>query len=158
MFRKMRRAHQAISREACIEILKTESRGVLSVIGDDGYPYGIPVSHWYDEKADRLYFHCGKKGHKIDAIRSCDKVSFCVYDHGWRKEGEWSLNISCVILFGRAVMLEDHEKALEICRNISHKFTDDDEYIEHEILHSGPAVEVVEITPEYMTGKLVNES
>ena len=158
MFRKMRRANQAISREACIEVLNNEPRGVLSVIGDDGYPYGIPVNHWYDEEKNKLYFHCGKKGHKIDAIRSCDKVSFCVYDQGYRKEGEWALNIRCVITFGRAAILEDHEKALEICRSISRKFTDDIEYIEHEIRHSGPAVEVVEITPEHITGKLVNES
>ena len=158
MFRPMRRANQALSREECIHILKNEPRGILSMIGDDGYPYGIPVSHWYDEEHDRLYFHCGKKGHKIDAIRACDKVSFCVYDQGYRREGEWALNIRCVVLFGRATILEDHQEALEICRQISHKFTSDEEYIDHEIRHSGPAVEVVSIVPEHMTGKLVNES
>ena len=158
MFRKMRRDHQAVSREECVEILKSRPRGVLSMIGDDGYPYGIPVSHWYDEENDRLYFHCGKKGHKVDAIRACDKVSFCVYDEGYRNEGEWALNIKCVVLFGRAAFLEDHERALEICTEISHKFTSDEEYIRHELERSGPAVEVVEITPEHMTGKLVKES
>ena len=158
MFRKMRRANQAISREACIEILKNEPRGVLSMIGDEGYPYGIPVDHWYDEENNKLYFHCGKKGHKIDAIKACDKVSFCVYDQGYRKEGEWALNIRCVVAFGRAAILEDHDRALEICRNICSKFTSDMDYIEHEIQQSGPAVEVVEITPEHITGKLVNES
>ena len=158
MFRKMRRSRQALSSEECIEILKNEPRGVLSVIGDEGYPYGLPVSHWYDEKEGKLYFHCGKKGHKIDAIEACDKVSFCVYDQGYRKEGEWALNIRCVILFGRAHILEDHDKALEICRCISHKFTTDEAYINREIESSGPAVNVVEIIPEHMTGKLVNES
>lgn len=158
MFRKMRRANQALSREECITILNNEPRGVLSMLGDEGYPYGIPVSHWYDEKNDRLYFHCGKKGHKIDAIRSCDKVSFCVYDQGYRKEGEWALNIKCVVLFGRASILEDHEQSLEICRQICYKFTSDEEYIEQELERSGPAVQVVEIIPEHMTGKLVNES
>lgn len=158
MFRKMRRADQAISRETCIQILKNEPRGVLSVIGDGGFPYGFPVSHWYDDVSDKLYFHCGKKGHKMDAIKACERVSFCVYDQGYRREGEWALNINCVILFGRAAILEDHEKALEICRNISRKFTADEKYIEQEIQRSGPAVEVVEIIPEHMTGKLVNES
>ena len=43
MFRKMRRFAQQISDEKCIEVLKTQPRGVLSVIGDDGYPYGIKL-------------------------------------------------------------------------------------------------------------------
>ena len=50
MFREMHRAKQAISREECIRLLKTETRGVLSVIGDDGYPYGSPINHFYNEE------------------------------------------------------------------------------------------------------------
>lgn len=36
MFRKMRRFKQELSKEECIEILKSEPRGVLSVIGENG--------------------------------------------------------------------------------------------------------------------------
>lgn len=32
-----------ISREECIRILNEQARGVLSVLGDDGYPYGLPL-------------------------------------------------------------------------------------------------------------------
>lgn len=49
MFREMRRFKQQIPNEECIEILKNEPRGVLSVLGDDGYPYGVPLDHWYSE-------------------------------------------------------------------------------------------------------------
>ena len=38
MFRKMRRFKQELSKEECIEILKSEPRGVLSVIGENGCP------------------------------------------------------------------------------------------------------------------------
>ena len=93
MFREMRRYKQELSKEECIEILKNEPRGVLSMLEDDGYPYGIPMTHWYDEATGNIYFHGAKIGHKIDAINRCDKVSFCVYDKGYRKEGEWALNI-----------------------------------------------------------------
>ena len=41
MFRPMRRCKQQISDAQCIEILKNEKRGVLSLLGDDGYPYGL---------------------------------------------------------------------------------------------------------------------
>ena len=100
MFREMRRAKQQLSQEECTEILKQEVRGVLSVLGDDGYPYGIPMDHWYDEKNGKIYFHGAREGHKIDAIKACDKVSYCVYDKGYRKDGEWVLNIRSVVVFG----------------------------------------------------------
>ena len=74
MFREMRRIKQQIPNEECIEILKTEPRGVLSVLGDDGYPYGIPMDHWYSEADGKLYFHGAKEGHKLDAIKACDKA------------------------------------------------------------------------------------
>ena len=50
MFRKMRRFKQQVSDEECIRVLKEQPRGVLSMIGDDGYPYGIPLDHWYCEE------------------------------------------------------------------------------------------------------------
>ncbi len=68
MFRKMRRFKQQISDAECIEILKNTKRGVLSLIGDDGYPYGILIDHWYCEDDGKIYFHGAKEGHKIDAI------------------------------------------------------------------------------------------
>ena len=140
------------------EILKKEPRGVLSVQGEDGYPYGMPMTHWYNEKDGKIYFHGAKSGHKIDAIKNCDKVSFCVMDEGYRKEGEWALNIRSVIVFGRLRIVEEPEKVVEICTNLCKKFTDDKAYVEHELKHSGPAVLCLELEPEHMTGKLVNES
>ncbi len=101
MFREMMRFKQAIPREECIRILQEEKRGVLSVLGDDDYPYGMPINHWYCPEDGKIYFHGGRQGHKIDAIRRHDKVSFCVYDSGFRKEGDWALNIKSVIVFGR---------------------------------------------------------
>lgn len=158
MFRKMRRFKQELNRDECIEVLKQEPRGVLSVLGDDGYPYGVPLDHWYNEADGKLYFHGAKTGHKIDAMKRCDKVSYCVMDKGWRKEGDWALNIRSVVVFGRLRPVDDPAKTAEICTNICRKFTDDAAYLEHELLHSGPAVLCLELEPEHMTGKLVNES
>lgn len=82
MFREMRRYKQQLSAEECFRLLKEEPRGVLSMVGDGGYPYGIPMNHWYDEKAGALCFHGAGTGHKIDALTACPKASFCVYDKG----------------------------------------------------------------------------
>ncbi len=140
MFRGMRRFKQQISKEECIHVLKEQPRGVLSVLGDNGYPYGLPLDHWYSEKDDKLYFHCAKEGHKLDAVRECDKVSYCVMDEGYRKDGEWALIINSVIVFGRMNIVEDEEKKREICTNICHKFTDDEEYLKKEMDNAFPRV------------------
>ena len=158
MFREMRRFKQQITEEECIRILTEQPRGVLSMIGDGGYPYGIPLDHWYSEKDKKLYFHCAKVGHKIDAIAACDKVSYCVMDEGFRKEGEWALNINSVVVFGRMRTVEDEEKKREICTNITRKFTDDEAYLEKEMKSAFPRVNCLELTIEHMTGKLVNEA
>jgi hypothetical protein len=158
MFRKMRRFKQQISKEECAQILREQPRGVLSMIGDDGYPYGIPLDHWYCEEDNRLYFHCAKVGHKIDAITACDKVSYCVMDEGFRRDGEWALNINSVVVFGRMKTVEDEDKKREICTNLVRKFTDDEEYLQKELANAFPRVNCLELAIEHMTGKLVNES
>lgn len=158
MFREMMRQKQQIPQGECIEILKTELRGVLSVAGDDGYPYGMPMNHWYCEEDGHIYFHSGRAGHRTDAMKVCDKASFCVYDRGFRKEGDWALNIRSVIVFGRLRIVEDPARVMEIARKLSYKFTSDEEYIEQEIRSAGSRTLCFELIPEHMTGKLVKES
>ena len=158
MFREMLRKKQQLPAEECISILKTQLRGVLSVLGDDDYPYGMPINHYYCEQDGKLYFHGGMKGHKIDALKRHDKASFCVYDEGFRQEGEWALNIRSVIVFGRIEFVEDKETVYRISEQLSRKFTDDDSYISYEIEHSGPRTLMFALVPEYMTGKMVNEA
>ena len=158
MFREVTRVKQKLETAECIEILKTEKRGVLSVLGDDGYPYGMPMNHWYCEADGKLYFHSGVKGHRSDAMKACDKASFCVYDAGYRREGEWALNIRSVIVFGRLAVVEDEAKALEFIRRLSDKFTDDTAYVEREIAQAMDHTLIFSLTPEHITGKLVNEA
>ena len=124
MFRQMRRLNQQISDAQCLEILKKEKRGVLSLLGDDGYPYGIPLNHFFSEEDNKIYFHCAKEGHKIDAIKNYEKASFCVYDSGYRKDGEWALNINSVIIFGKIRLVTDLEITKKICINLVQKFTE----------------------------------
>lgn len=158
MFREMRRFKQQISEDECIRILKEQPRGILSMHGDDGYPYGIPMDHWYSEADGCLYFHCAKEGKKIDSVKRDDKVSYCVYDQGFRREGEWALNINSVVVFGRIRIVEDEDKKREICTNLCRKFTDDEEYLKREMTNAFPRVCCLELTIEHMTGKLVNEA
>ena len=156
MFRELTRKKQQLSPSECRELLKQELRGVLAVHGDNGYPYALPINFYFDEETDRVYFHSGKSGHKLEAIANNNKVSFCVYDKGYHKDGHWSLNIKSVILFGRIHLVNEWSDKLmaDFCK----RFTDDVDYIESEIekFKSNTAVLCLEI--EHMTGKLVNEA
>lgn len=158
MFRDLQRKKQALSREECLSLLKTEKRGVLSVLGDQGYPYGMPMNHFFDEQDGCLYFHCGKTGHRMDALKACGKVSFCVYDEGFRRENEWALNIRSVIVFGRMDVLSDPALIRQKCEKLSYKFTDDTAYIEKELAQSARNTLLLRLTPEHISGKLVNEA
>ena len=118
----------------------------------------MSINFWYNQENGCLYFHSGKKGHKIDAISSNDKVSFCVYDEGFKNDGEWALNISSVIVLGKLRVVEDSEKAIEIYRKLSLKFTSDIDYIDSEIKKPAKATLCYELKPEHITGKIVNEA
>ena len=158
MFRELTRIKQKLSPEESIAILKQEPRGVLSVLGDDGYPYGMPMNHWYNEEDGTIYFHCGKVGHRLDALKKDGKVSFCVYDKGYREEGCWPLNVKSVIVFGTIDIVDDIDKITDITTKLSYKFTNDDAYIKTEIEKHAARTLLLVLTPEHICGKLVEES
>ena len=154
-FRQLARIKQQLPEDECFEILKDQKRGVLSVNGDNGYPYGMPLNHYYED--GYLYFHGGKYGHKIEALRKDNRASYCVYDEGYRNEGEWHLNIKSVIVFGKVEFIEDEEKVIEISKRLSHKFTDDDGYIYEEIRKSLKGTLMFALKIEHISGKIVKE-
>lgn len=156
MFRPMRRFKQEVSRDECIKILTEEKRAVFAVNGDDGYPYAVPVNFWYDSEADRIYFHCSKAGHKLDAMLKDDKVCFTVYNTGYRKE-DWSYYVTSVIVFGRAKVMDDEEEKREKIKRFGMKYYPTEQEVEEEIRKDFSRVNFVEITIEHMTGKLVHE-
>lgn len=159
MFRELVRKNQQLSQEACIAVLKEETRGVLSVLGDDGYPYGAPLNHFYHDADGAIYFHCGnQESHRLDALRKEDKVSFCVYTQGERKEGHWAYIVKSVIVFGRMEIIEDMEQIIDISTRLSHKFTQDEEYIRKEIEGHAHRTLLLRLMPEHICGKRVTEA
>lgn len=158
MFRPLRRIKQQLSQEDCISVLKNEVRGVLSVLGDDDYPYGVPINFYYSQDDNKIYFHGSREGHKIDAIKKHNKVSFCVYDKGSQVDGKRGLDYKSVIVFGRIKISDDREKTINVCRKLAEQFDFGKDYIEDEIKKFAKFVTVLELTPEHICGKTVNES
>lgn len=158
MFRELTRKNKQLSSEMCIRILKSETRGVLSVNGEDGYPYGMPMNHLYHEEDGCLWFHCGEGGHRLDALAACDKASFCVYEQGEKAEGDWAYTMRSVIVFGRVEMIRDRDVIEAIADKLSRKFTQDEAYIRREIEAFAPRTVLLRLIPEHMCGKQVKEA
>ncbi len=156
MFRPMRRFKQALSDEECIRILKTEKRGTLAVIGDDGYPYAVPIIFYYDEPENKIFFHTAKEGHKIDAMQACDKVCFTVHDAG-EKGDDWSFFVNSVIVFGRARPVTDLTVKREKAKAFGMKYYPSEEELDRELERDFDRVQMMEIAPEHMSGKRVHE-
>ena len=157
MFREMRRKRQQLTHEECLAILERGTSGVLAVSGDDGYPYAVPLSYVYRD--GRLFFHCAKSGHKLDAIRRCEKVSFCVIDQDQVVPEEYTTYFRSVILFGRARILQDAEEIRQSITWLAEKYypTAAPEFQEAAIEREAAALYMVEIQIDHMTGKEAKE-
>lgn len=155
-FRKLRRIQRQLSEDGCRELLRHEKRGVLAVNGEGGYPYAFPMDFFYHEATNSLYFHSGKRGYKLDALRASDRVCFCILDEGQKVEGKNYPKFQSVILFGRIRFVEDPEQALRYARAFGEKFKPAEE-VEEDIQRSGAAVQMLELEIDHMSGKWVIE-
>ena len=158
MFRDLLRINQKLSFDDCIDLLVNEKRGVLSVFGDKGYPYGFPMNHYFNVEDGCIYFHCGKQGHKLDSIKNNSKVSFCVYEQGVREDGEWAFNVRSVVVFGCIEVIDDVNKVSYISEKLSRKFTNDEKYIFNEIKTSAEYTLLLKLKPVHICGKTVKEA
>ncbi|MGX8680242.1 MAG: pyridoxamine 5'-phosphate oxidase family protein [bacterium] len=155
--RTMRRFKPQITDEECQNVLKTTTRGVLSVYGEDGYPYGMPLNHYYDEASHKIYFHGAKEGHKVDAFTKNPHVSFCVMNQGTKYGDDWFYTVESVVVFGRMQAVEDEAEKEWIARHLAAKFPISQESLEKEIASALPRAACYELTIDHMTGKRVRE-
>ena len=158
MFREMRRSKQILSQEAAEKILREGDYGVLALSGDDGYNYALPIN--YAVEGNKIYFHCAKVGHKLDAIRNNDKVSFCVVDRHEVIAEEFTTYFSSAIAFGRIRIVEDNDdpdklRGLELLAD-KYSSTASAERREKELSRLN-ALFVPVMTIEHLTGKAARE-
>ena len=108
VFREMRRKKQALSQQEVADILHKRTSGVLALLGDNDYPYAVPISYVYDD--GKIYFHSAKSGHKIDAIQRTTKASFCVIDKDLVIPEKYTTYFRSVIAFGQIKVIEDESE------------------------------------------------
>lgn len=153
MFRPMRRAAQALPANEAEAILARASCGVLALSGDDGYPYALPISYVYADGT--LYFHSAITGHKIDAAARCDRASFCVIDQDIVVPELLTTKYRSVIVFGRIRVLDDPAEVSAALQLLAAKYAPDlpAAQTQAEIADSMPAVAVLALTVEHLSGK-----
>lgn len=152
MFREMRRKNQVLSIEESMAVLDRGTSGVLAVCGDDGYPYAVPLSYVYHDS--KIYFHCAKTGHKLDAIAKNNKVSFCVIDQDMIVPEEYTTYFRSVIIFGKARVLDDEAEKREALEKLAERYSPDHKPGRlQEIDRLFNQVCLVELAVEHMTGK-----
>ena len=157
MFRAIRKKKNEIDPGAAKALLHAERRGVLAVNGDDGYPYAVPINYVYDETAQKIYFHGARAGHKIDALRRCDKVCFTVYGHETFKEEPWAPFMQSVVVFGRCRLVEDPDRTAALLKRFAMKYYPDARLVDEEIARAGKAAQMFEIQIEHLSGKEIQE-
>lgn len=152
MFREMRRKKQILSHIESVEILNNGTSGVLAICGDVGYPYAVPLSYAYSNS--KIYFHCAKSGHKIDAIAQNDKASFCVISQDDVISQEFTTYFRSVIAFGKIRILEDETEKRIALETLAAKYSP--AYEEGRLQEIDKLFEqtcAVELAIEHMTGK-----
>ena len=158
-FRRMRRFKQELDHETCVEIINRATSGVLSVLGDGGYPYGVPLSYVYvdgeTEKDEADFTDCAKTGHKIDALHACDKVCFTIIDRDDVVADEFTTYFRSVVAFGHAKTLETREEMMPAIQLLAKRYSPDEseESRNHEIEREFPGLAMIEFTVDHMTGK-----
>jgi nitroimidazol reductase NimA-like FMN-containing flavoprotein (pyridoxamine 5'-phosphate oxidase superfamily) len=155
MFRDMRRGRQALPKDECNAVLLRGTSGVLALSGDDGYPYAVPISYVYAPEDARIYFHCAKTGHKIDAIARSDKASFCVIDEDQVVPKGFTTYFRSVIAFGRIGVIDDDQKRRLAIERLGRKYfpTETDEALEDEVSRTWQALCMLEMRIEHLSGK-----
>ena len=155
-FRPMRRKRQELAQEESITILQKATSGTLALLGDNGYPYAVPISYVYHE--GKLYFHSAVEGHKVDAIRQCEKASFCVIEQDEVHPEKYTTFFRSVIAFGKIHIIEDEAEKLQMARMLGNRYNpNQDEALQKELENGLARMLMIRFDIEHLTGKEAKE-
>ena len=148
----MRRKERERSEAFGWEVFDRAVYATLSVLAPDGSPYGVPVSPV--RIGTTVYFHCAKKGLKLDAIARDPRVSLACVGRTRLPEDEFTVEYESCILTGRAALVEDEAERIAALRALCEKYTPANmANFEREIERSLPATALVRIRVEAVTAK-----
>lgn len=157
MIREMRRIKQKLTDEQCRDVLSSAPRGTLCVLGDDDYPYAVPIDYYCDPETGHIYFHCALEGNKIDAVKKNPKVSFNVLSDGWHTPDTWAWHFWSVTVFGQIRFVENNAEKISRLTDIGMKYFPDKAKAAADAVKACSRVHILELVPDLITGKAVTE-
>ncbi len=157
MFPSMRRFAQQTAPAEAERMLAACDYGVLSLMGENGYPYGVPVNYVYAN--GRIYFHCAVEGHKLRALSKESRVCFTVVEKSGTVPAMLSTAYASVCVFGHAAVVRDEEERMDvlaaICARLAPGYPEEGR---SSIANDGPRTVIVRVTPEHITGKTARQA
>jgi uncharacterized protein len=152
MVHDMRRIDRALSEDEARRILARADHGFLATVGEDGWPYAVPVNHVL--AGDLLYIHCALSGHKLDNLAHEERVAYSAIAHAEISPKEVTTRYESAIAFGRAGVVADPGEKLKALELLGNRFCAGFEAeVQEEILKDGAKTLVVRIRIERITGK-----
>lgn len=153
MFKEMRRKEKLMSKDDTIKIMATAEYGTLACIGENGYPYSVPLNYAYEN--GKIYFHSAHEGHKAANIQFNNHVSFSMVNYYKLLPDKFDTEYDSAIIYGKVYkIIEEPEKRHALMLLIAKYSNDYQEqgsaYIERAI----NATTAFKIEIEHMTGKL----
>ncbi len=151
--RPMRRKDRELGAADAEAVLRGAEYGILSLNGDGGEPYGVPLSYIYT--AGAVYFHCAYEGYKADCMRRDPRATFTVVsDVKALYSGSFTTNYQSAIVSGSVIEVTDDGEKRSALYALCHKYLPAhmdkaDENIAKAFSHTA----VWKLTPTRITGK-----
>jgi nitroimidazol reductase NimA-like FMN-containing flavoprotein (pyridoxamine 5'-phosphate oxidase superfamily) len=155
-FREIRRHDRALSEHEAREILARAEYGVLATVGDDGWPYAVPLNHVL--AGDLLYIHCALEGHKLDNLANEPRVCYCAVAGAQVIPDKLSTLYESAIAFGEAALVTDTDEKNRALKFLTDRFCADyPDAVEEAQAKFGAKVAVLRLKIERITGKAHRE-
>ncbi len=152
MERKMYKEKRQLSAEETQALFVKGHHGILSVNGDDGYPYAVPVNYVFID--GKIYIHSAKYGYKIDALKQNDKVCFTAILNSQIIPDKFTAAFESVVAFGKASFIDDGDEKLTALRTFIERFSPDHQEAGERFIHAAyEKTQIIRIDVEQMTGK-----
>lgn len=151
MFEEMRNHKRQLSQEQTAMILQNGEYGTMATLGQNGYPYAIPLSYVYLD--GHIYFHCAKEGHKLRNIENEARVSFTVVSNTEVVPQKFTTKYQSAVVFGKAAAVQGEEKRNALL-GLVEKYSPD--YVDAGkayIAKDGDKTQIIRITIDHITGK-----
>jgi len=144
-----------MSKEKCFKLLAKAVYGRLATCDNANQPYITPVNFIFND--EKIYFHCGFEGKKLENINSNSSVCFEVSRHGKLYAAPLAKNFSMrywsILILGHAFQVSNEKRRLFLMNKLMEKYAAGYEYAPL-TLADMKSCNLIEITIDEITGKL----